>query len=68
MSNPTLETDGLLNVTDPPTGSLSYQADHYARLHPATIDDVRDFHALTDRYYDKLCKARGFPVRRRELR
>jgi len=59
-----LEADGLLNVNKPPDGSLSYQADHYARLHPTAIDDVRDFHALTDRYNDKLRRVQGFPSRR----
>jgi hypothetical protein len=59
-----LEADGLLNVDNPPDGSLSYQADHYARLHPTAIDDVRDFHALTDRYDDKLRRVQEFPPRR----
>lgn len=49
-----VESDGLLSVKNPPDGSTSYQADYLARLHPATSEDVRDFHALTERYYDKL--------------
>lgn len=52
--NNTLEPDGLLSVRNPPSGSTSYQADHFARLHPATTTDVRDFHALTDQYHEKL--------------
>jgi hypothetical protein len=60
----TFEADGLLNVDNPPSGSLSYQADHYARLHLTVIDDVRDFHALTGHYYNKLRVIQGFPPRR----
>lgn len=49
-----LESDGLLSVKNPPSGSMSFQADYLARQHPATSSDVRDFHDLTSRYYEKL--------------
>lgn len=54
-----LEADGLLSADEPLEGSLSYMADFLARLHLAEVetdivDGVRDFQALTGRYYDKL--------------
>lgn len=54
-----IEADGLLSVEGPLEGSLSYTADFLARRHLSevatdTVDNVRDFHALTTRYYDKL--------------
>lgn len=50
----TLESDGLLSVVNPPSGSLSFQADYFARQHPADLSDIRDFYDLSGRYYDKL--------------
>lgn len=49
-----LESDGLLNVENLADDSPSYLADCLARRHPATFDDVNDFHALTERYYKKI--------------
>lgn len=56
----TLESDGLLSVVNPPSGSLSFQADYLARQHPANLSDVRDFYDLSHRYYEKLIAAQ-FP-------
>jgi len=49
-----LETDGLLSVTGPIDGSLSYQADELARRHPTPCATVTDFYELSHRYYEKL--------------
>lgn len=51
-----LEADGLLSVKNAPIGSISYQADYFARQHPAESNDVNDFHALTRRYYAKIMR------------
>lgn len=56
-----MEPDGLLSVEALPDGSLSYAADHLARQHVAATDiDVRDFHVLTQRYWNKIV-ARHYP-------